>query len=161
MRSLAMLTAAAVMVASPAIASAASPCPPEVKEARTLLTAKTAAAAKATPPSKSLAAARAQDVQAPRGQDVQAPRGQDVQAPRGQDVQAPRGQDVQAPRGQDVQAPRGQDVQAPRNVAKGRANALANARKLVNEAEVACRDADAQRALANAHAAMELLKYVP
>ena len=63
---------------------------------------------------------------------------------------------------QDIQAPRGQqDIQAPRNAAKGRANALANARRLVNEAEVACKDADAQRALANAHAAMELLKYVP
>jgi hypothetical protein len=92
---------------------------------------------------------------------VQAPRGQDVQAPRGQDVQAPRGQDVQAPRGQDVQAPRGQDVQAPRNVAKGRSAALANARKLVNEAEAACKDADGQRAAANARAAIELLKYLP
>jgi len=112
-RSLVLLAAAAVMVASPVIASAASPCPPEVKEARTLLTAKTATAAKATQPSKSQA------------------------------------------------APRGQDVQAPRNVTKGQANALANARRLVNEAETACKDADAQRALANAHAAMELLKYVP
>jgi hypothetical protein len=182
MRSLAMFAAAAVMVAFPAVASAASPCPPEVKGARALLTAKTATAAKATHPAKSQAAARervqaprGQDVQAPRGQDVQAPRGQDVQAPRGQDVQAPRGQDIQAPRGQDVQAPRtkddpepptgparrGQDIQAPRNVAKGRTNALANARRLVNEAEVACKDADAQRALANAHAALELLKYLP
>jgi hypothetical protein len=84
-----------------------------------------------------------------------------VQAPRGQDVQAPRGQDVQAPRGQDIQAPRGQDVQAPRNVAKGRAAAVANARRLVNEAEAACKDADDQRAMANARAAIELLKYVP
>jgi hypothetical protein len=79
MRPLAILAAAAVMVASPAIASAAPPCPPEVKEA------------------KSQAAARGQEVQAPRGRDVQAPRGQDV----------------------------------------------------------------AERALANAHAAMALLKYVP
>jgi hypothetical protein len=52
-------------------------------------------------------------------------------------------------------------VQAPRNVAKGRATALTNARKLVAEAETACKDEDSQRALANAHAAMELLKYVP
>jgi hypothetical protein len=52
-------------------------------------------------------------------------------------------------------------VQAPRNVAKGRSAALANARKLVNEAEVACKDADAGRATANARAAMELLKYLP
>jgi hypothetical protein len=148
-----MLTAAVVMVASSSVARAAVPCPPEVKEARALLTAKAATAAKATQPPRSQAAAR--------GQDVQAPRGQDVQAPKGQDVQAPKGQDVQAPRGQDVQAPRGQDVQAPRNVAKGRATALTNARKLVAEAETACKDEDSQRALANAHAAMELLKYVP
>ena len=40
------------------------------------------------------------------------------------------------------------------------ANALANARRLVNEAGTACKDADAQRALANAHAAVELLKCV-
>jgi len=138
--------AAVVLFATPAISSAASPCPPEVKEARQMLTAKS----KTATPSKTLAAARGQqDIQAPRGQ-------QDIQAPRGQqDIQAPRGQ-------QDIQAPRGQqDIQAPRNAAKGRANALANARRLVNEAEVACKDADAQRALANAHAAMELLKYVP
>jgi hypothetical protein len=175
MRYLVVLAAAAVMLVSPAITSAAAPCPPEVKEAKALLTAKTATGAKATQASKSLAAARGQDVQAPRGQDIQAPRGQDTQAPRGQDTQAPRGQDTQAPRGQDVQAPRtkdypeppteplprGQDVQAPRNVGKGRAAAITNARKLVAEAEAACKDADVQRALANAHAAIELLKYVP
>jgi hypothetical protein len=167
MRSLAMLAAAAVMLASPAITSAASPCPPEVKEAKALLTAKAATAGKATQPPKSQAAARGQDIQAPRGQDTQAPRGQDTQAPRGQDTQAPRGQDVQAPRTKDhpepptEPLPRGQDVQAPRNVGRGRAAALTNARKLVAEAETACKDADSRRALANAHAAIELLKYVP
>jgi hypothetical protein len=193
MRSLPFLvTVAIVSLSTPMIGSAASPCPPEVKEARELLTTKTATS-KTTQPPRAQAAARGQDVQAPRGQDVQAPRGQnvqaprgqdvqaprgqdvqaprgqdvqaprgqDVQAPRGQDVQAPRGQDVQSPRGQDVQAPRGQDVQAPRNAAKGRAAALANARKLVGEAETACKDADGPRAAANARAAMELLKYVP
>ena len=128
-----------------AIVSAATPCPPEVKEARELLTAKTATVKKATRPAKSLASTRSEDVQTARGQDPQAPRGQDPQAPRGQDPQAPRGQ----------------DVQAPRNVAKGRAAALANARKLVIEAEASCKDADDQRASANAHAAMELLKYLP
>ncbi|MBI2157570.1 MAG: hypothetical protein HYU26_11815 [Candidatus Rokubacteria bacterium] len=150
MRSLVFLVAAAlVSFSTPAIASAASPlCPPEVKEAGDLLTAKTAIAAKMITPSKSQAGARGQ-------QDIQAPRGQDVQAPRGQDTQAPRGQ-------QDIQAPRGQqDIQAPRNVAKGRAAALANARKLVNEAKVACKDADGPRAAANARAALELLKYIP
>ncbi|MBI2203183.1 MAG: hypothetical protein HYU41_04950 [Candidatus Rokubacteria bacterium] len=75
----------------------------------------------------------------------------------------PPAKTLAAARGQqEVQAPRGQqDVQAPRNVAKGRANALTNARRLVTEAGTACKDADAQRALANAHAAMELLKYLP
>ena len=161
MRSLVFLVAAAlVSLSTPVIASAASPlCPPEVKEAGDLLTAKTAIAAKMITPSKSQAGARGQqDTQAPRGQ-------QDTQAPRGQqDTQAPRGQqDTQAPRGQqDIQAPRGQqDTQAPRNVAKGRAAALANARRLVNEAKLACKDADDQRAAANARAALELLKYVP
>jgi hypothetical protein len=178
MKSLPVLVAAAlVSLSTPVIANAASPCPTEVKEARELLTAKTktVTTAKTTQPSKSLAAVRQQDIQAPRAstQDVQAPRAstQDVQAPRAstQDVQAPRSstQDVQAPRTKDHPeppqgpAPRGQDVQAPRNVAKGRATALTNARRLVAEAETACKDADSQRALANAHAALELLKYVP
>jgi hypothetical protein len=44
---------------------------------------------------------------------------------------------------------------------KGRANALANARRLVGEAEMACKDADSGRAAANARAAMELLRYLP
>src|SRR3989337_787094 len=106
MRSLPILVTAAVMFAAPAIGSGASPCPPEVKEARALLAPKTATAAKAAQPSKSQVAARGQEVQAPRGQEVQAPRGQEVQAPRGQEVQAPRGQEVQAPRAQEVQAPK-------------------------------------------------------
>jgi len=162
MRSLPLLAVVAmVSLSASGIASAISPCPPEVNEAKTLLTAKTATSAKARQPSKSLAGARSQDVQAPRTQDIQAPRSQDVQAPRSQDIQAPRSQGVQAPRSQDIQAPRSQDVQAPRNVAKGRSAALANARKLVNEAEVACKDGDGQRAAANARAAMELLKYLP
>jgi len=157
MKSLPVLVAAAlVSLSTPVSANAASPCPTEVKEARELLTAKTkTATAKSTQPSKSLAAVRQQDIQAPRAstQDVQAPRSstQDVQAPRTKDHPEP-------PQGP---APRGQDVQAPRNVAKGRATALTNARRLVAEAETACKDADSQRALANAHAALELLKYVP
>jgi hypothetical protein len=168
MKSLPLLVAAAlVSLSTPVIANAASPCPTEVKEARELLTAKTktATTAKTTQPSKSLAAVRQQDIQAPRAstQDVQAPRSsvQDVQAPRSstQDVQAPRTKDhPEPPQGP---APHGQDVQAPRNVAKGRATALTNARRLVAEAETACKDADGERALANAHAALELLKYVP
>jgi len=60
MRSLVFLVAAAlVSFSTPAIASAASPlCPPEVKEAVDLLTAKTAIAAKMITPSKSQAGAR-------------------------------------------------------------------------------------------------------
>ena len=46
-------------------------------------------------------------------------------------------------------------------MAKGRAAALANARRLVNEAEFACKDADSARATSNARAAIELLKYLP
>lgn len=90
---------------------------------------------------------------------AQRPRSQ--AAARGQETQAPRGQDIQAPRGQDIQAPRAQDIQAPRNVAKGGATALANARRLVSEAEMACKDGDNTRATANARAVMELLKYLP
>jgi hypothetical protein len=77
-------------------------------------------------------------------------------------VQAPRGQDLQAPRGQDLQAPRGQELQAPRAVdAKTRTATLGNARRLVNEAEAACKAGDAPRSAANARAALELLRYLP
>ncbi len=152
-----VLAAALLILPSAPTALAAEKCPPEVAEAKAMLAKATAAAkkplARAKEPQapRELAAAKPQDVQAPRGQDVQAPRGQDVQAPRGQDVQAPRGQDVQAPRGQDVQAPRAkqQDVQAPR---------LTNARKLVREAEAACKKGDMALSASKAKAAMELLK---
>jgi hypothetical protein len=162
MRSLpAFVAIAIVSLSAPTITSAAPPCPPEVKEARELLTAKTATAAKVTRPPKSQAGARGQEVQTARGQDAQTARGQDAQTARGQDAQTARGQDAQTARGQDAQTARGQDVQAPRNAAKGRAAAFANARKLVTAAETSCRDADDQRASANARAAMELLKYLP
>jgi hypothetical protein len=92
--------------------SEAANCPPEVAQAKTMLTKKVAAAQDVQAP-RSLAGAR-QNIQAGRGQDVQAGRGQDVQAGRGQDVQAGRGQDAQAGRGQDAQAGRGQDAQAGR-----------------------------------------------
>jgi hypothetical protein len=127
-------------------ALAASPCPPEVAEAKARLS-QAQAALKKTP-------VKDQGVQGPRtaaaarGQDVQAPRGQDLQAPRGQDLQAPRGQDIQAPRGQDIQAPRGQDVQASR-VAKGAS--------LVREAEQACKKGNMKLASEKAKAALTLL----
>ena len=135
------VTVVLALLAAPAISTAAPTCPAEVKEARELLTAKEAVAQRP----KSQAGAR----------------GQETQAPREQAIQAPRGQETQAPRGQDTQAPRGQETQAPRNMAKGLAAALANARRLVNEAEFACKDADSARATSNARAAIELLKYLP
>ena len=142
-----VLGVALLTLPSSPMALAADKCPSEVAEAKSMLGKATAAAKKAT--------ARSQETQAPRQlagskpQDVQAPRGQDVQAPRGQDVQAPKQQDVQAPRGQDIQAPRGQTTQAPR---------LTNARKLVREAEAACKKGDMVLSASKAKEAMELLK---
>ncbi len=141
------LGVALLTLPSSPMALAADKCPSEVAEAKSMLGKATAAAKKAT--------ARGQETQAPRQlagskpQDVQAPRGQDIQAPKQQDVQAPRGQDVQAPKQQDVQAPRGQDIQAPR---------LTNARKLVREAEAACKKGDMALSASKAKEAMELLK---
>ena len=131
-------TALLTLPSSP-MALAAEKCPPEVAAANTMLTKATAAASKTT--------ARAQETQAPK--QLAGVRQQDIEVPRGQEVQAPKQQDVQAPRGQDVQAPRGQDVQAPR---------LANARKLVREAEAACKKGDMALSASKAKEAMELLK---
>jgi len=105
----------------PDLGAAQPACPPEVEQAKEMLSQKQTAAVKPEDVQvpRSMAGAR-QDAQSPRGnQDVQSPRGnQNVQSPRGnQDVQSPRGnQDVQSPRGnQDVQSPRGnQNVQSPR-----------------------------------------------
>ena len=76
-----LLTVAVAAAFVPTLSDAASSCPPEVAQAKELLTKQTAA-------SRTLAGAR--EVQAPKMQDVQAPKMQDVQAPRMQDVQAPR-----------------------------------------------------------------------
>jgi hypothetical protein len=150
----------AALLGAPALASAADKCPAELAQAKSMLN-KAAASAKttATAAPRQLAGARSQDVQAPRtaSQDVQAPRtaAQDVQAPRtgAQDVQAPRtaSQDVQAPRtaSQDVQAPRGQDEQAAR---------LSSARKLIGEAEAACKKGDMATSSSKAKEAMAQLK---
>jgi hypothetical protein len=123
-------TALLTLPSSP-MALAAEQCPPEVAAANTMLTKATAAASKAT--------ARAQETQAPR----------QLAGVRQQDIEVPRGQEVQAPKQQDVQAPRGQDVQAPR---------LADARKLVREAEAACKKGDMALSASKAKEAMELLK---
>jgi hypothetical protein len=149
------VTVALASLAGPAIGAAAPVCPPEVKEASDLLKAKAAVAQRP----RSQAGARGQETQAPRGQETQAPRGQETQAPRGQETQAPRSKDHPEPPTGPV--PHREDAQAPRNVAKGRASALANARRLVGEAELACKDGDTARAASNARAAMELLKYLP
>src|SRR5438445_264238 len=68
-----LLTVAVAAAFVPTLSDAASSCPPEVAQAKELLTKQTQA-------SRTLAGAR--EVQAPRMQDVQAPRMQDVQAPR-------------------------------------------------------------------------------
>src|SRR5260370_20297669 len=115
-----LLTVAVAAAFVPTLTDAASSCPPEVAQAKELLSKQTAA-------SRTLAGAR--EVQAPRIQDVQAPKMQDVQAPRSlagaRDIQAPRMQDVQAPKMQDVQPPRERDddVQAPRTL-DGHANQM-------------------------------------
>src|SRR2546422_185961 len=144
-----LLTVAVAAAFVPTLSDAASSCPPEVAQAKELLTKQTAA-------SRTLAGAR--EVQAPRTQDVQAARMQDVQAPRMQDVQAPKMQDVQAPKMQDVQAPRMQDVQAPRTLAGATQIDASKAAKLVKEAEAACKAGDMKTAKSKAEAAIAQLK---
>src|SRR5256884_93542 len=145
-----LLTVAVAAAFVPTLSDAASSCPPEVAQAKELLTKQTQA-------SRTLAGAR--EVQAPRMQDVAAPKMQDVQAPRMQDVQAPKMQDVQAPKMQDVQAPRMQDVQAPRTLAGATQIDASKAAKLVKEAEAACKAGDMKTAKSKAAAAIARLKY--
>ncbi|MGH7388091.1 MAG: hypothetical protein ACREM3_01345 [Candidatus Rokuibacteriota bacterium] len=169
-----------ILIAAMPVASSAQQCPAEVDQAKQML-AKVTSAQKVQQPPRQLAGARGKDQQAargqeqqaprgqeqqaPRGQEQQAPRGQEQQAPRGQEQQAPRGQEQQAPRGQEQQAPRGQEQQAPRAAAgavtpdRGKTTAIANARPLVQRAEQACKQRDNAQAIANAKAAMELLKF--
>ena len=148
-----LLTVAVAAAFVPTLSDAASSCPPEVAQAKDLLTKQTAA-------SRTLAGAR--DIQAPRMQDVQAPKMQDVQAPRSlagaREIQAPRMQDVQAPKMQDVQAPRMQDVQAPRTLAGATQIDASKAAKLVKEAEAACKAGDMKTAKSKAAAAIARLK---
>ena len=140
-----------ILIALAPAVSAAQSCPPEVEHAKKLLGEATKKARSVQKP-RALASAR-QGAEAPRGQESQAPRGQESQAPRGQESQAPRGQESQAPRGQESQAPRMTSAQ------RGKATGLANARRLVQQAETACKQKDEAQALANAKAAMELLSY--
>jgi hypothetical protein len=146
----------AALLTVPPFASAADKCPTELSEAKAMLS-------KASASTKKSATASGQDVQAPRqlagakSQDVQAPRGQDIQAPRAQDVQAPRAQDIQAPRAQDVQAPRAQDIQAPRSPEE-QASRVTKARKLIADAEAACKKGDMALSANKANEAKGLLK---
>lgn len=57
----------ALMSVVVAPAQVATPCSPEVKEARDLLAAKTAGVRQAKPPRAALAGARAQEIPSPRG----------------------------------------------------------------------------------------------
>jgi hypothetical protein len=50
-------------------------------------------------------------------------------------------------------------VAAAAGTDRGKATAVGNARKLVQQAEAACKQRDDVQAVANAKAAMELLKY--
>jgi hypothetical protein len=146
-----------ILVAMVPVVSSAQSCPPEVDQAKKMLST-VVSAQKAAQAPRQLAGARGKDAQAPRGQDAQAPRGQDAQAPRGQDAQAPRGQDAQAPRGQDAQAPRAA-ASAPSAPDRAKSTAVNNARKLIQQAELACKQKDNPQASAYANAAMALLTY--
>ena len=127
------------LLGTPALASAADKCPAELAQAKSMLNKAAASAKTTTTAPRQLAGARTQDVQAPRTAS--------------QDVQAPRtgSQDVQAPRtgAQDVQAPRGQDEQATR---------LSSARKLIGEAEAACKKGDMATSSSKAKEAIAQLK---
>src|SRR5439155_1154391 len=152
-----LLTVAVAAAFVPTLSDAASSCPPEVAQAKELLTKQTQAS-RTLAGAREVQAPRMQDVQAPKVQDVQAPRMQDVQAPKMQDVQAPKMQDVQAPKMQDVQAPRMQDVQAPRTLAGATQIDASKAAKLVKEAEAACKAGDMKTAKSKAAAAIGRLK---
>jgi hypothetical protein len=164
----------AALLILPSLASAADKCPTELSQAKAMLSKATAAPTKAP---RQLAGAKSQDIQAPRtgSQDIQAPRtgSQDIQAPRtgSQDIQAPRtgSQDIQAPRtgSQDIQAPRtgSQDIQAPRGQASKAISSSADekarfdkVRKLISDAEVACKRGDMALSTSKAQEAMGLLK---
>ena len=154
-----LLTVVVAAAFVPTLSDAASSCPPEVAQAKELLTKQTQAS-RTLAGARDVQAPRMQDVQAPKMQDVQAPRvsAKDVQAPRMQDVQAPKMQDVQAPKIQDVQAPRMQDVQAPRTLAGATQIDASKAAKLVKEAEAACKAGDMKTAKSKAAAAIARLK---
>ena len=73
---------------------------------------------------------------------------QKTRTAKSQEVQAPRS--LAASKSQEVQAPRGQEVQAPRSLTK--------VRRLVREAEMACKKGNMELASKKANEAMDLLK---
>ena len=144
----------AALLILPSLASAADKCPTELSQAKAMLSKATAAPTKAP---RQLAGAKSQDIQAPRTGS------QDIQAPRtgSQDIQAPRtgSQDIQAPRtgSQDIQAPRGQASKAISSSADEKAR-FDKVRKLISDAEVACKRGDMALSTSKAQEAMGLLK---
>ena len=114
--------------------------------AMVLALAQPALAADKCPPE--VAQAKAMLQKAAAAQKTRTAKSQEVQAPRS--LAASKSQEVQAPRGQEVQAPKGQEVQAPRS--------LTNVRRLVSEAEMACKKGNMELASKKANEAMNLLK---
>jgi hypothetical protein len=126
------LVIVAALLTVPPFASAADKCPTELSEAKAMLSKASASTKKSTT--------------AP-GQDAQAPR--QLAGAKSQDVQAPRAQGVQAPRAQDIQAPRSPEEQASR---------VTKARKLIADAEAACKKGDMALSANKANEAKGLLK---
>src|SRR5438105_1557567 len=132
-----LLTVAVAAAFVPTLSDAASSCPPEVAQAKELLTKQTQA-------SRTLAGAR--EVQAPRMQDVQAPKMQDVQAPRSL---AGAGE---------IQHARAPEAKAAETLAGATQMYASKAAKLGKEAEAACKAGDMKTAKSKAAAAIARLK---
>ena len=124
----------AALLILPSLASAADKCPTELSQAKAMLSKATAAPTKAP---RQLAGAKSQDIQAPRTGS----------------------QDIQAPRtgSQDIQAPRGQASKAISSSADEKAR-FDKVRKLISDAEVACKRGDMALSTSKAQEAMGLLK---
>jgi hypothetical protein len=157
----AMVIGIAVAGLSLPVAVFAQQCPPELMQAKTKLTSAQAALKKAAKPD---------DVQAPRsaagfqGGSMEAPRTAATAKP--DDVQAPRSAAAAKP--DDVQAPRsaagfqGGSMEAPRTAAGARTTdaeaKVAKARKLIAEAEQACKKGDMALSTEKSKTALATLK---
>ena len=147
----------ASLVGAPVV-MAQDKCPIELREAK----AKLLAASKTTNAPRSAAGFQGGGSEAPRG-SVEAPRS--AAGFQGGSSEAPRGS-VEAPRsaagfqGGSSEAPRG-NVEAPRSAAgakSGGSAMLAQARKLIAEAEADCQKGDMTASTQKAKAALEALK---